>query len=147
MSSTKIDNDIFCSCIIATIGRDTVVRSVNSVLSQSLRDRDFEIILVNDSGKSLAQFWERYERVQVIDTDRRERSMARNAGAAIARGRYFHFLDDDDWLAQGAYQHLWELSQSTDAKWLYGMTQVLDRENKPTVVLQHGLQGNCFVQA
>lgn len=148
MSSTEIDKDMFCSCIIATIGRDTVVRAINSIVSQSLEEGNFEIILVNDSGKPLADLgWARPERVQVLNTNRRERSVARNTGASIARGRYLHFLDDDDWLAEGAYQRLWELSQATDLKWLYGMTQLLDRQNEPTIILRHRLQGNCFVQA
>jgi hypothetical protein len=90
--------------------------------------------------------WQRSERVQVINTNRHERSIARNTGAAIAKGQYLHFLDDDDWLVPVAYQHLWELSQASDAKWLYGKTQLVDRQNKPLIQLQHGLQGNCFVQ-
>ena len=47
----------------------------------------------------------------------------RNAGATVAQGRYLHFLDDDDWLEQGALQALWELSQQRDAAWLYGYTR------------------------
>jgi hypothetical protein len=56
-------------------------------------------------------------------------------------------LDDDDWLAPGAFQYLYELSQSSHAKWLYGMTQLVDRQTHPTIQLRHELHGNCFVQA
>ena len=138
---------MFCSTIIPTVGRPTLARTVHSVLSQSFDWDDFEVIVVNDSGKSLVPAnWQTSERVQVINTNRRERSIARNTGAAVAKGQYLHFLDDDDWLAPDAYQHLRELSQVSAAKWLYGMTQLVDRQNKPLIQLRHGLQGNSFVQ-
>ena len=136
---------MFCSTIIPTVARPTLARAVESVLGQTLVTDDFEIIVVNDSGRPLPQAdWQRSERVRVIDTNRRERSVARNAGAAIARGRYLHFLDDDDWLFPDALQHLQALAESTEAAWLYGGTQLVDRQDRPTIQLHHGLTGNCF---
>src|SRR3990172_4102692 len=129
---------LFSSTIIPTVGRQSLSRAVESVLNQDLPSGDFEVIVVNDSGAPLPfAEWQRSERVQIIDTYRRERSMARNTGAAVARGRYLHFLDDDDWLAPGAFQHLWSLSQSSQAKWLYGGSQLVDRQDKPTIQLRH----------
>src|SRR5258706_4760557 len=94
---------MFCSTIMPTIGRPSVARSVQSVLDQSLTPGDFEVIVVNDSGRPLpAGDWQASPRVRQIDIQRRGQSVARNAGAAIARGRYLHFLDDDDWLLPGA---------------------------------------------
>jgi hypothetical protein len=60
------------------------------------------------------------------------------------QGRYLHFLDDDDWLFPDALQHLWALAESSDAAWLYGSTQLVDRQQKPIIKLHHGLNGNCF---
>lgn len=141
--------DIFCSAIIPTIGRSTLFRAVESVLQQNIPDREFEIIVINDSGAPLPETdWQQLERIQIVTTNQRERSVARNTGAAIAKGQYLHFLDDDDWLAPEAYLHLWELSQANqNAKWLYGITQLVDRQNNPLIQLRHNLQGNCFVQA
>ncbi len=140
--------EVFITTIIPTIGRATLSRAVKSVLDQAFPDRGFEVLVINDSGVPLPKAdWQTSDRVQVINTNRRERSVARNTGAAIATGKYLHFLDDDDWLAPGAYQHLWELSCSSDAKWLYGMTQLVDRQNVPTIQLRHNLHGNCFVHA
>jgi glycosyltransferase involved in cell wall biosynthesis len=140
--------DIFCSAIIPTIGRSSLTRAVESVLKQNIPGGDFEVLVINDSGIPLpGAGWQESDRVQIINTNRRERSVARNTGAAIAKGKYLHFLDDDDWLAPGAYQHLWKLSQSSSAKWLYGMTQLVDRQNNPLIQLRHNLHGNCFVQA
>jgi glycosyltransferase involved in cell wall biosynthesis len=117
-------------------------------LEQSVSQSEFEILVINDSGIALEKAdWQNSERVQIIDTNRRERSVARNTGAAMAKGIYLHFLDDDDWLAPDAYQHLWELQQKSKAKWLYGITQLVDRRDRPMIQLRHGLNGNCFVQA
>jgi glycosyltransferase involved in cell wall biosynthesis len=138
--------NIFCSTIIPTVGRPSLGRSVASVLQQQLDGEEFEIIVVNDSGVPLPPAdWQRASRVRVIHTNRRERSVARNAGAAIARGRYLHFLDDDDWLEPGALHHLWRLANQSGAAWLYGSTQALDRQGVPLIQLYHQFQGNCFL--
>ena len=138
---------VFCSTIIPTIGRHTLSRAVNSVLQQSIPADNLEIIVVNDSGKALPPAdWQKSARVRVINTQRRERSVARNTGAAIANGRFLHFLDDDDWLAPHALRHLWELAQQSDAAWLYGRSQIIDRQEQPLLQLQHNLSGNAFVQ-
>jgi glycosyltransferase involved in cell wall biosynthesis len=136
---------MFCSTVIPTIGRPTLTRAVDSVQNQTIRAVPFEVIVVNDSGRPLLQAdWQRSGNVQVIDTNRRERSVARNTGAAIAQGRYLHFLDDDDWLFPDALQQLWALAQHSDAAWLYGSSQLVDRGGKPILQLHHGISGNCF---
>jgi glycosyltransferase involved in cell wall biosynthesis len=140
---------MFCSTVIPTVGRPTLARTVESVLNQRLNQtfaaNDFEIIVVNDSGQPLPQAdWQRSSRVQVISTNRRERSVARNTGAAVANGRYLHFLDDDDWLFPDALQHLYSLAESSDAAWIYGCTQLVDRQQNPIIKLRHRLNGNCF---
>jgi glycosyltransferase involved in cell wall biosynthesis len=138
----------FCSAIIPTVGRSSLSRAVESVLQQSISNERFEVLVINDSGKALPNAeWQIGKNVQIISTNQRERSVARNTGAAIAKGKYLHFLDDDDWLAPGAYESFVQLSQISNAKWLYGMTQLIDRQGRPTIRLRHGLKGNCFLQA
>lgn len=139
---------MLCSTIIPTIGRPSLARAVESVLAQELPDDQFEVLVINDSGSPLRQTdWQHSHRVRIIDTNKRERSVARNTGAAAARGKYLHFLDDDDCLVPGAYLYLKELSRSTNAAWLYGMTQLLDRQDRAKIQLRHNLNGNCFLHA
>jgi glycosyltransferase involved in cell wall biosynthesis len=123
-------------------------RAVQSVLDQVFTADDFEVIVVNDSGRPLPEAdWQQSDRVQVIHTKRRERSVARNTGAAIARGRYLHFLDDDDWLLPGALENFWKLAHcANDAAWLYGSSQLVDRAGEPIIQLHHRMNGNCFTQ-
>jgi glycosyltransferase involved in cell wall biosynthesis len=138
---------MFCSTIIATVNRSTLTRAVRSVLDQEFPLDNYELIVVNDSGAQLpAAEWMESDQVQVLTTQLRERSVARNAGAAIAKGRYLHFLDDDDWLIPGALQALWELSNKSQKEWLYGSSQLVDRNGDNLIQLEHGLRGNCFTQ-
>ncbi|MGH2524992.1 MAG: glycosyltransferase family A protein, partial [Anaerolineales bacterium] len=96
---------MFCSVVIPTIGRATLGRSVQSVLAQDCGAAGFEVIVVNDSGRPLPEAaWQRADGVRLITTNRRERSVARNTGAALAKGDYLCFLDDDDWLLPGALE-------------------------------------------
>jgi glycosyltransferase involved in cell wall biosynthesis len=117
-------------------------------LEQNFSHADFEIIVVNDSGSPLLnEEWMQSPRVKVVNTMRVERCVARNVGAAIAKGQYLHFLDDDDWLLPGALNSFWKLSQQhPNVSWLYGGTVLYDRDGEPVIELIHQLQGNCFTQ-
>ena len=139
---------MFSSTIIPSVGRNTLARAVNSILSQQFDKDDFEVIVVNDSGGMLRrQDWQSSNRVQIINTNRRERSVARNTGAAIARGKYLHFLDDDDWLLPDALRNIWHLSENRQAAWFYGGSQLVERTGRKLIQLHHEIQGNCFLQA
>lgn len=137
---------MFSSTVIPTIGRPTLARAVQSVLDQDFDADDFEVIVVNDSGKPLPEEeWQKSSQVRVIETQRRERSVARNTGAAVARGKYLHFLDDDDILLPGALKAFWELSnKNPDADWLYGSWRTVDNAGEQVDEFQPGLTGNIF---
>jgi glycosyltransferase involved in cell wall biosynthesis len=138
---------MFCTTIIPTVGRTTLGRAVQSVLNQNFSHDEYEVIVVNDSGLPLpAEDWQNSPLVRVVNTNRRERCIARNVGAALANGKYLHFLDDDDWLLPDALENLWKLAQAhPQGAWLYGGTVVYDREDRPVIQLIHSLESNCFV--
>lgn len=136
---------IFCSTIIPTVNRSTLSSTVSSLLDQAFSAADFEVIVVNDSGQPLPDMdWQHSERVQVINTNRRERSVARNTGAALARGKYLHFLDDDDLLLPGALEAFWALDQVSDAAWLYGSYRTVDNNGRLVEEIRPGITGNIF---
>jgi glycosyltransferase involved in cell wall biosynthesis len=136
---------MFCSSIIPTVNRPTLSRAVRSVLNQEFDEEEFEVIVVNDSGEALPDSeWRRSRQVRVVDTGRRERSVARNTGAAIARGEYLHFLDDDDVLLPRAMQAFRRAASETDAVWLYGSWQTVDNSGKMVDEFRPALDGNIF---
>jgi glycosyltransferase involved in cell wall biosynthesis len=138
----------FCSIIIPTIGRSTLERAVFSALNQDFSQAEYEVIVVNDSGHPLEEAeWQSLPQVQVLNTNRRERCFARNSGAAVARGDYLGFLDDDDWFLPGAIEQFWQLSQHfPEAVWLYGGIQVLDGKGNHLAEINSSLNGCCFAQ-
>jgi glycosyltransferase involved in cell wall biosynthesis len=150
MPATENDltSKVFFSYIIPTIGRASLDRAVQSVLTQHLSHADFEIIVVNDSGNPLpAAGWQVSPRVTIIHTNKCERSFARNSGAAVARGRYLAFLDDDDWILPGALENFWQLAnQFPNAAWLYGGIRIVDEHHAPLAEINSGLNGNRFAQ-
>ena len=136
--------DVFTSSIIPTINRATY-RGICSVLDQEFHAAGFEVIVVNDSGQPVPDYdWRHSEQVRVIDTNRHERSVARNTGAAVARGKYLHFLDDDDLILPGALNAFWELSQAREAAWYYGSYQTVDNNGDFVSEFQPDLNGNIF---
>jgi len=139
-------SELFFSYIIPTIGRSSLEIAVNSVLSQEFSQGDFEVIVVNDSGSALPEaVWQTSPQVTVINTNRSERSFARNSGAAVARGRYLAFLDDDDWILPGSLSSFWDLANRfPNAAWLYGGIQIVDEQHKVLAEINSNLSGNCF---
>lgn len=137
--------DVFCSTVIPTTGRPSLERAVLSVLNQRFDVADLEVIVVNDSGRPLPHAgWHDCDRVRIVSTMRRERSVARNTGAAMARGRYLHFLDDDDIILPGALDAFWTLYQDTRSGWLYGAYQTVDNEGNLVEVIRPGIVGDIF---
>jgi len=139
---------MFYSIIIPTIGRSTLLKAVASVLNQEFTIVNYEIVIVNDSGKELqTHFLPKSDRISIINTNKRERSIARNSGAAIAKGEYLWFLDDDDWILPGAFKKFWRLAnQEPQAVWLYGGIQIVDEHGEILGEINSALNGNCFAQ-
>jgi glycosyltransferase involved in cell wall biosynthesis len=138
---------MFISTIIPTIGRESLSRAVYSVLNQEFVYEEHEVIVVNDSGKELPkEDWQSSVKVKIIDTNCHNRSVARNTGAAIAQGRFLHFLDDDDWLLPGAFNAFWQAKQSCTAAWYCGSFRSVNNQGEKIVDIYPTEKGNCYIQ-
>lgn len=137
------------SVVIPTIGRATLRRAVLSALEQPLPEGDLEVIVVNDSGRPLdsAVGLPDDPRITVVTTNRRRQRAARNVGAAVARGHYLLFLDDDDWLlAEGLTCLLRAAQARPDAVAAYGGVQLVDQSGRVLASVNLGVSGNCACQ-
>ncbi len=99
------------SVVIPTYGRpDALLRCLDGVARQSFPPEQFEVIVVDDASPQPVSpqldEWKSATSLRHLRLDRNGGpAVARNAGAALARGRYLAFLDDDcvpdpQWLAE-----------------------------------------------
>jgi glycosyltransferase involved in cell wall biosynthesis len=137
---------MFCSVIIPTVGRATLARAVDSILSQNFTADTFEIVVVNDSGRPLPpESWQNAPQVRILTIQKRGSRQARNCGAAVARAPYLLFLDDDDWLLLGALDYFWQMAQAhPHCGCLYGSFEMVDDQEQPIAYycLPPGRDGN-----
>lgn len=80
---------------------DYLPKCLDSILNQTFVD--FELILVDDgstdvSGKICDEYAQLDERIKVIHQKNGGLSNARNSAVAIAKGKYYSFIDSDDWV-------------------------------------------------
>jgi hypothetical protein len=145
---------MLCSTIIPTINRPYTERAVKSALAQDLDPESHEIIVVNDSGKPLPDVeWLKSSQITILNTNRTERSVACNTGAAVATGKYIKILQDDDYLLPGALRTLIDVAETSGCAWVYGASNRVDDDdvfmsvNRPEVkgnLFAHSAVGDCF---
>ena len=88
---------------------ETLARCVDSILAQTCKD--IEIILVDDgsrdsSGTLCKEYEREFENITAVLRDNGGVSAARNAGIAVASGRYLGFVDSDDWIRPEMFEAL-----------------------------------------
>ena len=93
-------------------------RCIKSVLNQTYRN--IEVILVDDGspdrcGDICDDYKNTDSRVRVLHKENGGLSSARNTGMAAAKGKFFCFVDSDDWLDPNYVQVLYDLITLNDA--------------------------------
>lgn len=93
-------------------------RCLDSVICQTYQN--LEIILVDDGspdrcGAICNEYAEKDARVHVIHKENGGLSSARNAGLAVANGKYITFVDSDDCVALDMVAYLYQLLKDYDA--------------------------------
>jgi glycosyltransferase involved in cell wall biosynthesis len=136
---------MLCSTVVPTINRPSLERAVKSVLSQDFNPHQHEVIVVNDSGRPLPETdWLMSSQVILVNTNRCERSVACNVGAAVARGVYLKILHDDDYLLPGALNALIEVAQTSGCHLVYGAHNRVDNEDRFVSVNRPQIRGNIL---
>ena len=104
-----------------------------SALAQE--DVEIEIVVVDDaSDDGTAEHVEAIAdpRVRLVRNERNRRLPAsRNVGAAVARGAWHAFLDDDDLWSPSKLRAQLDSARASDASWVYAQCVVVDAELRP----------------
>lgn len=104
--------DIKLSVIIPVYNAEEYLEQcLDSVANQTLRE--MEIICVDDESTDhsleiLRDYQKKDSRLVIIEQKNQGAGTARNNGIAAAKGEYLHFLDADDWMAENAYEVMYE---------------------------------------
>lgn len=93
-------------------------KCIESIIHQTYSD--LEIILVDDGspdqcGEICDQYAQNDERIHVIHKKNQGVARARNDGIEYASGDYISFIDSDDWIAENAYEILYQGLKKYDA--------------------------------
>lgn len=91
---------------------------LDSILNQTFKD--IEVILIDDgskdnSGKICDEYALKDNRVKVIHQDNMGLSDARNSGMNMISGKYYMFVDSDDYVSEQMIEKLYTSAVETDA--------------------------------
>lgn len=112
----QIDYEPKVSVIIPVYNVEEYLRQcLDSIVNQTLKE--IEIICVDDGSTDssleiLKEYAAKDHRITVITQQNLHAGVARNAGLTVAKGKYVHFLDSDDWIELNTYEKLYQLAQS-----------------------------------
>lgn len=101
---------------------------LDSVLTQSLRH--LEVIAVDDGSTDgslavLREFERRDARVRVLTQPNSGQGIARNLGVEHARGEFLAFIDSDDTIPPGSFEHMVQTLQRTGSDFCVGSVRRL----------------------
>lgn len=123
--------DLKISVIIPAYNTEKyLTEALDSVVSQTMSDSDYEIIIVNDGSSDhtadiLEKYKNLYSNITVINKENGGPSSARNAGLDIASGEYIYFFDADDLLINNSLEALYQCAEEKNADLVIGKYNVL----------------------
>lgn len=123
-------------------------RCVESILGQTYEN--LELILVDDgstdrSGEICDTYLKKDKRIKVLHKANGGLSDARNAGIEIAHGKYFSFVDSDDYIAVNMLERLYDGAISENADLTICGFQAVDESGTPIVNMSSaGLRSGSY---
>lgn len=112
--------DVKVSVIMPVYGVEKYVgKAIESIQAQTLKD--FEFLIVDDgtkdhSGTICDEYAAKDPRITVIHKENGGAPSARNAAMDIAKGKYYYFMDSDDWAEPTMLEDMVALAEKTDAQ-------------------------------
>lgn len=105
---------------------------LNSLIGQSLHN--IEIIIVDDgstdyTGRIADMYAEQNSRIIAVHQENAGQGFARNAGLAIANGKYIGFVDSDDWVDSSMFEELFNLAEESNVEAVFSGFKVVSNES------------------
>ncbi len=145
--------DIKLSTIIPIYNKEKALRdTLQSVVDyHGISDDEYECILVDDESTDSCpeicrEFCEKYsyfKYIRIFNDKFFGPSNARNVGLRYCKGNLIHFLDSDDLLCNGFYQHVIEILDNSDYDAYVGDVTVLDN-NKYSLYYLNDFETGLF---
>lgn len=120
--------------------REYLVRTVDSVVNQSLKE--IEILIIDDGSTDdsiniIKMFASIDERIVLYSQPNSGVSLSRNKGIKMAKGEYILFLDGDDTLELNALEKLYKRAKKTNLDIVVGNATVYSLEGKVCLLFNH----------
>lgn len=83
-------------------GEQCIIKCLNSIYNQGLKEEDFEVICVNDASTDntaqvISEYQKSHDNLKLITHEKnRRQGAARNTGVKAAKGEYILYIDADD---------------------------------------------------
>lgn len=91
---------------------------LDSIFDPSVNEDEYEVIVIDDgstdSSLEILKTYLHHRNFRLITQKNSGQGPARNTGIKIAKGRYIHFIDSDDYLLPGAVPTLLDLARESD---------------------------------
>ncbi|WP_308764348.1 glycosyltransferase family 2 protein [uncultured Bacteroides sp.] len=129
------------SVIIPVYNTEKYVRqAVESIRRQTLKD--IEIIIVNDGSTDgsmtiLEELAAQDERIKLFSQENQGQSAARNFAIQKAKGKYFYFMDSDDFLEKDALQLCFEKAKHNNLDFVLFDADILNPQDTTAIDLTY----------
>ncbi len=109
---------------------------LDSVLNQTLKD--IEVICIDDGSTDssldiLKEYAKCDNRITVMTQKNLHAGVARNAGLAVAKGQYIHFMDSDDWVEPDILEQLVDIMDSKHPDFIKFKNYLYDCDKKQDI--------------
>lgn len=142
-------NDAPCVSVVVPVynGARHIRQCVESVLAQTFAD--FELICVDDgstddTARILADIAARDKRLHVIQQENKGEGAARNAGLAVAQGRFLSFFDADDFTEPQLLERAVAAAEDVDADIVVYRVDSYNDETGETLPVPWSLDVDAF---
>ena len=125
----------------------TLPRCLESLFSQTLSNIEIICVNVGSTDNSLAllkRYQAHHPNFLVINQTNTGPSAARNAGIAIASGKYLAFVDSDDYIEANMYETMCDIAESNELK-LVMCSFVNDYTDRASSIANFPLPSGCIM--